>query len=190
LCRPEVTLTQELRILIITLVPTDILGISFSRNKSAQIITKDILDLTNELSVWIFANGEGLPKKKIDAISSILKEKLRLWSSVSTKNIITLYSTLDQSTDITQRDLINILQTRKNDDPEAKEFISKQGGSFVSAVFGKKEEPPMNSSSNNLPSNTNDFMSFFGATTSNNQQPENPPEEPTIFSAIYDWFQS
>jgi hypothetical protein len=180
---------------LLTLVPNDLLGISnvFS-NIPVQTITRDLWELTNELCVWINANGEGIPQKTIDTISELLRQKLKLWSSVNSRNLINFYSSIDESrTGITKRDLINILQSRKNDDPEAKEFLSKLGGasSLVSAVFGKKEEPQNVNNSSNLVPNMDFMTSFFGTNKEEPPPQENSPDaEPTIFSAIYDWFQS
>jgi len=189
------TTIDEIEKSLQSLVPSDLLGITnvFS-NVSPQAVTKDLLDLTYELCIWINANGDGLPQKAIDTISESLRQKLKLWSSANTKSLINYYSSIDESRGISKRDILNILQSRKNYDPEAKEFISRMGGaaSIVSSVFGKKEEPQINNNTSDMGSNMDFMTSFFG---NNNQESTNETEKPpeadtTIFSAIYDWFQS
>jgi len=181
-----VTILDETDKYIETLVPTDLLGISnvFSQ-VSSQNITRDLLELLDELCVWINASGDGLPTNITEKLSRVIREKLKFWCSVPSRNIITMYPTWDESNGITKRDLLNVLQARKNDDSEAKEFLSKLGGNTLASVFGKKEEQKDTQDA------SGDFLNSFFSKKEPVPEPEKPPEgEATIFSAIYDWFQS
>jgi len=104
--------------------------------------------------------------------------------------VIQTYNNVDDGFEVTKHDLWNILQARKTEDSEAREFLQSVGGTgaveFVSTMFGKKEENDVPVLSSSPPT---DFVTSFFGGKKEEQEPKESEGE-TLFSAIYDWFQS
>eukprot|EP01124_Arcella_intermedia_P003337 TRINITY_DN11826_c0_g1_i1.p1 TRINITY_DN11826_c0_g1~~TRINITY_DN11826_c0_g1_i1.p1 ORF type:complete len:996 (+),score=289.38 TRINITY_DN11826_c0_g1_i1:58-2988(+) len=191
----------------------------FKKVENTKEIVAKIVELVDAVNEWIFAGGDGLPQKQIDKIGRSTKIRLDFWN-LPTKIIIDTYNNTDNSFEIKKADLWSILQSRRNEDVEAKEFISSNGGfvsnilgggppsehpqgprrGIVSTIFGKTEPAAAPAPATGGEEGTPVLRRGIVSTLFGKSEPDPPPNpqatplpaqpQGALFSSIFDWFQN
>jgi len=196
------TFLKEILVMLVTeihkqldfLAQPNLLNNVFQTQFTSQVMASHLCTLTEEICEWIHADGDGLTNNIIDKTVRVLRVRLEFWSSAPTRMVIQTYNNVDDTFDVSKEDLWNVLQARKNEDQEARDFLNSVGGTgaveFVSTMFGMKDEnKELVANDDELPKPPVDFVSSFFGGKKVEQEPKEGEGE-TFFSAIYDWFQS